>query len=561
MRGPPPAFPLRSDVWSDGINWSRGHWLNGRLSGAPVGEIIAAVLRDHGFDRFESSAVDGFATGFLLDDPADARRSLETLMEVHGISVAERAGALEFRSRARPRLPIGRVEALAVDDGAPDAVRAREREIDRPDEVALAYRDPMRAHGAAVALARTPGGGAHRAAVASPLVLENEPASAAAAQLLHAARDGRERAEVSVPWSRWDLRPGDSVLGPPEASGRWLIEAIEDGAMRHLSLVAMPTRTAALPSPTLLAPPTEEPPTIGAPRAIALDLPLVPGRDGEGGAAIAAWMRPWRPLIVLTRTADGGLRSRAGVDAPATLGTLVEALAPGPVGPFDRANAILLDCPAGAFANAGQLAVLNGANALAVHCAVGWEVLQFQDADEIAPGRWRLTKLLRARLGTDRAMSSGAAVGADVVALNGAVAPVRLDASERGEAVRWLVGPGGVAPDPSRFAEVDAALGTRADVPLAPVHLRLDRSAGARTLRWIRRSRVDADRWDVEDVPLGEERERYRVRLANGTLARAIETDRPELLVPPEFVAGDGPLVVAVAQLGAREGDAATITI
>ncbi len=28
---PFPAFPLMTDVWSDGGNWETGHWLNGRL--------------------------------------------------------------------------------------------------------------------------------------------------------------------------------------------------------------------------------------------------------------------------------------------------------------------------------------------------------------------------------------------------------------------------------------------------------------------------------------------------------------------------------------------------
>ncbi len=30
---PFPAFPRMSEVWADGANWHRGHWLNGRLEG------------------------------------------------------------------------------------------------------------------------------------------------------------------------------------------------------------------------------------------------------------------------------------------------------------------------------------------------------------------------------------------------------------------------------------------------------------------------------------------------------------------------------------------------
>lgn len=33
---PYPAFPQRTEIWSDGVNWARGHWLTGRLGPAPV---------------------------------------------------------------------------------------------------------------------------------------------------------------------------------------------------------------------------------------------------------------------------------------------------------------------------------------------------------------------------------------------------------------------------------------------------------------------------------------------------------------------------------------------
>ena len=550
---PAPAFPVRDDVWSDGVNWSRGHWLNGRLSGAPIGEIIAAVLTDHGITTFDVSAVDGFAGGLLLDDPATARRSLAGILDVHGVDVSEREGTLHFRSATRATLPPAQLGTLALEDGEADATLRRGREIDLPGEIALAHRDPMRDHAAASVLARPPGATGNRTAVASPLVLDAEQATTTATRLLHAARDGRETVELAVPWSGIDLRAGDTVLGPPEAPGRWLIERIEDGLMRRLSLRAAPRRSIAPVSVVAAPSPTAPAVVVGRPRVALLDLPLLPGHEAEGGAAVAAWLRPWRPLAVLTRNADGRLRSRAVIDAPATIGTLLGPLGLGPVGPFDRANAIRLECPAGAFAPASERALLDGANALAVRCAAGWEVVQFAAAEEVSAGVWHLSRLLRGRLGTEPAMRSGAEAGADAVLLNGAVVPLSLDASERGETVRWRVGPPD-ALDPARFREVDAALGVRSVTPLAPVHL----SVRGDTLAWVRRSRVEADRWDGEEIALGEERERYRVRLTSGAAVRTIETGLPALSLPGDM---PRPLAATVAQLGAREGDPATIIV
>lgn len=45
---PYPAFPQRSDFWSDSFNWQLGHWLNGRLQriGEPVGRIASYAYTD-----------------------------------------------------------------------------------------------------------------------------------------------------------------------------------------------------------------------------------------------------------------------------------------------------------------------------------------------------------------------------------------------------------------------------------------------------------------------------------------------------------------------------------
>ena len=46
--------------------------------------------------------------------------------------------------------------------------------------------------------------------------------------------------------------------------------------------------------------------------------------------------------------------------------------------------------------------------------------------------------------------------------------------------------------------------------PYSPVHLRFDRGR----LSWIRRTRVDGDRWDLHPLPLGERAELYQIRVS-----------------------------------------------
>ena len=94
--------------------------------------------------------------------------------------------------------------------------------------------------------------------------------------------------------------------------------------------------------------------------------------------------------------------------------------------------------------------------------------------------------------------------------------------------------------------------------PYSPVHLRALRAGSERHVRWIRRSRIDADSWDGTDVPLGEASEQYIVRIVDAGAIR-----REEILTAPAFTytdamrAADGTqdtYFIEVAQVSERFG-------
>ncbi|MDN5933065.1 MAG: hypothetical protein L0I24_18700, partial [Pseudonocardia sp.] len=45
---PYPAFPSRSDVWTDADNWRLGHWLNGRLGSVSLRSLVRELCRRAG---------------------------------------------------------------------------------------------------------------------------------------------------------------------------------------------------------------------------------------------------------------------------------------------------------------------------------------------------------------------------------------------------------------------------------------------------------------------------------------------------------------------------------
>lgn len=141
--------------------------------------------------------------------------------------------------------------------------------------------------------------------------------------------------------------------------------------------------------------------------------------------------------------------------------------------------------------------------------ATGWEVIGFAQADLVAPGRYRLTRLLRGLEGTEGGVIEA---GRRVLMLGAGTAVLPVDAHRIGESRRLRVDAG----DSSNTIVVnfDAAPA----LPLAPVHLRAERLGdGSVALAWTRRSRLDGDGWGLAEPALDHVPEGWRVEIFNGS--------------------------------------------
>ncbi|WP_432760037.1 phage tail baseplate protein, partial [Hyphococcus sp.] len=203
-----------------------------------------------------------------------------------------------------------------------------------------------------------------------------------------------------------------------------------------------------------------------------------------------------------------------------------------------------------------------GAGAFAVKTDAGWELCQFQNAELLENGDWRLTGLLRGQAGTEQQALAGASIDARFVLLNNAVTQIEFASVSRNIAFDWQAGPDGALAGSENFTSESLTMSARGLMPLAPVHLRARRDGDELHLSWIRRTRQGGDSWEGE-VPIGEQSERYRLTIYDGaTPVREVETASPEYAYDAADIAADfggpyagGAISFAVAQISDAVGE------
>lgn len=182
--------------------------------------------------------------------------------------------------------------------------------------------------------------------------------------------------------------------------------------------------------------------------------------------------------------------------------------------------------------------------------ALGDEIIQFGNATPLGGRRFRISRLLRGRGGTEWAVA-GHAQGETFVLLDQA-ALTRIDLP-RGALNTAVLATGLGVGDGDAPGQAERTLTAEVLRPPSPVHLRALRHAdGSLSVRWTRRSRMGWTWDDGVETPLGETREQYRIRLTGS--AQVIERFTAEptcLFTASEFGSvGAGDVLIAVAQVG-----------
>jgi hypothetical protein len=580
---PYPFFPALTGVWTDGPNWRLGHWLTGRLGAVSLAALVRHLCLRAGLpaQRIDVSGLWGAVEGYVIGALESPRASITTLARHFGFDAVETGGLIRFVMRGRAAVAeIDADDLVAAPDPRAEGLeltRAQETELPQALKWQLARADEDY-DAAQVEAQRITVSASRIASEAFPMAVAPEEAERRCRRALMEAWIGRETASFRLPPSRLALDPADVIrlqhdgrsldfrlLSTADAEARG-IEAIRQDRAAY-DLPPGDPRPATLARPLVLA----------APEVAFLDLPQLTEDQPAHRPFLAAHARPWPgELAVFRSPGSDGFELLTTVPARARMGVLAFDLWPGPVSRFDLGNALTLDLFTGSLESVTDLALLSGANALAVEASPGvWEIVQAGTVELIAPGRYRLTRLLRGQRGTEGALGNPTPAGARVVVLDSTLTPLPIALGDIGLPWNWRVGPATRPTSDETYvaqAFTPAGGGLR---PFAPVHVeqpwRRARSPGDLTIRWTRRSRaLEADAWEQVEVPLGEEVEGYELEVSDGAaVKRVLTSSATSVLYTAAQQTADwgsplGPgdtIVIRIFQLSARLGRGAPAAV
>ena len=498
-------------------------------------------------------AGDGTATvaGFAAYG-ADQRSAIADLIDVWGLSVVE----------TRLRQPVDtdgeivsiagdRERGCAVDGGERETREQRSQQPARalPASLTLNYYDPSRDYQGGQMRASVDGGGRGQWRVDCPVVIEAATAKQTANDAMARRWAERDRLKVNLAPEYVDLRPGEQVELAGIA-GRWLVdEATIDGLVVKAEL-----RRMTLPGPTMPADPgrpvQQQDQLFGTTDLALFDLPDL-GLDGQGGLSVALAASAdgaFKPVPVAVTANQQPLPS-INLSRRAVLGRSLGVLGAGTTVMLDLVNTVEVQLTSSdqLLLNADDDALAMGGNLI----LLGDELLQFGQAEEAGPGRFRLSRLLRGRRGTEWAVGAHLAGERALVIDRATLGWVPLDPAIRGatiEAVAFGIADDSLAPPVATIAANGEALR-----PVSPCQLTVESiEGGALSVGWLPRC---SQQWawvdGAGDCPL--DGRSFEVTMAGPSGTWSGQSSATLIEIGPEVlgIVGTGETGISVTETGA----------
>ncbi len=516
---PFPYFPDLLSVWADGPAWVKGHWVTGKFGASALAAIVRDICVRAGLDesQIDVTRLTDRVDGYVVTQLSNARGLIEDLMQGFFFDALETSGILRFVPRGGESVmtvPAG--ELVALEDGSAPLTIIRTQELELPREVNVIYLNRQNLYQPGTQTATRQVTESKLAdTINLPVVFEDQQAKNAAEVALYLRWLSRTQFQFWVNDDYAALEPTDVITVDADGVSHQMriTRTLRDRGLMRISAVSEDVSVYTVNGTPGLTPNVITAPIIiGTTRMEALDMPALPSDNPEEATlrfAFAGEFEQWRG-VVLYRSEDAGANYARLLDggSEALIGAAASVLASGPSTVFDEVGEVtVLLVGNGTLESVSELAVLNGANS----ALLGDEIIQFQYAEEIEPGKYTLSRLLRGRLGTEFAIDTHV-LGERFVLLDGAIQKEVMATQFIGRALAYK--PVTVGATLGTTEAEDITFTGRCLKPYAPVHVSGVRGvAGNLIVSWIRRTRIGGEWRDGVDVPLSEAVEMYEVEV------------------------------------------------
>jgi hypothetical protein len=559
---PYPDFPGNSNIWSDGLNYDRGHWLNGRVTGQPLSAVVHEICDRSGVAEAATQDLARMVRGYTVSDVVTARAALQPLSLVYGFDAVEGEGQLRFVHRGQAVTKDLSEQDFAIEGesyGRPQFSRASAPEM--AGHVQIGFVNDQDAYQTRFADAIFPDETARVVSQSETnIVMQSGEARSVAERWLAEARTARDTVQLTLPPSRLDLDAGDIVsIGQStfrvdriERRDVISVEAVRVNLNNYEPAIttneALPVRMVTSPLPVF---------------ASVLDLPVLQDADNVHAPYIGAAAQPWQGDVGIWRSVDAdNFQLDTTISGTASVGLSETSLARHQAGIWDTGSRLIVRMTTGAgLQSVTEAQLFAGANTLAIGdgSSANWEILQFRSAVLISPRTYALTGLLRGQLGTDGMMPQQRPAGSQVIILNTQLRQLDIGSSLRGVMLNLRAGALGRGPDDASATSLTVTPTGAGLRPYPVAHIKSVRMENQDLrLHWVRRTRSGGDSWESFEVPLAEDSELYQIEFwqSNAVVRRAF-AEAPTFVYTAADQLADGligPAELRIAQVSQAYG-------
>src|SRR5690606_9335710 len=388
-----------------------------------------------------------YVDGYQITALTTGRAAIEPLRMVGAFDLVERGTTLRFPTRGKTPVATLTEDELGVrsldTDPGPAITTRKAQDVELPRQIRLRYPSLSRDYeiGEQLSPARMGTVGVNDVSVDCPVVMTDSTAAKIAERLFREAWASRHAHSFTVGAQHHALEPADVILVPVDGRlQRMRIVSFNDSGLIVRTAEAVRDDDGAYVSIAIATDPPRRPSLIeliGETEIVLLDVPPLREEDDNAGVYLAARRsgtgQSW-PGARIFRSVDSGTtyQSLMAISKQAVIGTVVSAPSSGALYRWDTQQEYVIDILSGELESKTIEGVLNGQNMAAVGADGRWHLFQVANAELIDDNRYRLTRLLLGRRGTERFIETVEVGDTFVLLTGGGMYRVPLQTSEIG---------------------------------------------------------------------------------------------------------------------------------